>query len=176
MAACAVERDASRVPYLPHEPTELRTTPGGHRRDAGPFESVKQGYVTEEELDAAVDGAFSKFSERFPDLISKLKNPPVTLNDDYALWVNDAKSFASGAENQNSSVVSVCIWARGESAVEPTEPAFIKRRPGPYFGVMYTGWRWTKRPLCPALVHELLHKTIGDGAHKDPRWKLADQP
>lgn len=178
MAACAVPRDASRVQYQQHEPTAWRTTPGGHRRDAGPFDSVAKGLATEEDLDSAVDGAYVKFAQRFPDLAGNLRNLPVTLNDDYAMWIPDMKSFASGVEFTGSGMIGVCIWTRAEGAIAPAEgSALIIRPPGNYFGQSYPGWRWTSKPLCPALVHELLHSVVGDAGHKDvARWRLADQP
>lgn len=171
LAACAVPRDASMVPYMQHTPESWRTTPGGHRRDAGPFESVRTGYLTEDDIDKAVDDGYARFASLFPDLAQKLHEHSVTLNDDYAMWVPGTSIFSSGSEKSGSDIIGVCIWSRDQGPAEPKDK-FISRAPGMYFNVNYTSWRWTSRPLCPAIPHELLHSVIGDGGHKDARWKL----
>lgn len=172
LASCAVPRDTSRVPYMQRSPTAWRTTPAGHRRDAGPFESVTRGILSEADLDQAVDAGYDRFRELFPDLAPQLKEHSVTLNDDYAMWVPGTDIFTSGAERTGSDVIGVCIWTRGEASTPAPDDAFIRRPPGVYFEMNYTGWRWTTRPLCPAIPHELLHSVIGDAGHKDGRWKL----
>lgn len=169
--ACAVPRNTSMVPYMQHTPTAWRTTPGGHKRDAGPFDSVQKGYVTEDDLDKAVDDGYVRFVTIFPDLAGKLREHSVTLNDDYAMWVPGTSIFSSGAEKTGSDVIGICIWTRSEGPASPNDK-FIIRAPGRYFDVDYAGWRWTSKPLCPAIPHELLHSVIGDGGHKDARWKM----
>lgn len=170
LVSCAVPRDTSRVAYYPHQPTAWRTTSGGHQRDAGPFDSVSKGFVTEDEIDAAVDEGYRKFYETFPDL--KPGEHAVGLNDDYAMWVNGpGGGWASGVETTGLKMISVCLWSRVESAADPGA-AFVVRPPGNYWGVNYSTWRSTARPLAPALMHELLHAAIGDPGHKDPRWSL----
>lgn len=169
LASCAVKRDTSRVEYIQHTPTAWRTTPGGHRRDAGPFDCVAKGYATEDDLDKAVDDGYSKFVALFPELAAKLKEHQVTLNDDYAMWVPGTDIFTSGSERSGSSVIGVCIWSRGEGPAAPNDK-FISRPPGRYFEVDYPMWRWTEKPLCPAIPHELLHSVIVDGDHKSPLW------
>lgn len=169
LMSCAVTRDASIVAYIQHMPTAWRKTPGGHKRDAGPFESVAKGYVTDDDLDKAVDDGYTRFVTLFPDLAGKLHEHRVTMNDDYAMWVPGTSTFSSGSEMASSDMIGICIWTRSEGPSAPNDK-FIVRPPGEYFNVNYTGWRWTSKPLCPAIPHELLHSVIGDGGHKDPRW------
>jgi hypothetical protein len=166
---CAVKRDQTRNEWLEHRPTAWRTTPGGHLRDAGPFQSVAQGFTTEEEIDAAVDYGYSHFRELFPGLSPK--EHKITLNDDYVMWIPQSTAWVSGVEFTGGDTIGVCIWTRANAAADPGK-YFIKRPPGTYWEENYSTWRYTDKPLCPAIIHELLHSVIGDGGHKDPRWKL----
>lgn len=170
-AGCAVPRDTSRNEWLQHDPTAWVTTPGGHRRDAGPFKSVKDGFCTDAEIDAAIDAGFVRFKEIFPDL--KYINKKITLNDDYVIWVPQLKLFTAGVETAGVDAIGLTIWFRAESATDPGD-VFIKRAPGTYWGESYTVWRYSSKPLCPALVHELLHTAIDDPGHKDKRWTLVN--
>ncbi len=169
-AACAVPRDTSRVPWYPHKPTAWRATPGGHTRDAGPFQSVQMGFLTEEEIDAGVDAGFANFQKVFPDL--PCANKPVALNDDYAMFVPQVNAWASGVDLTGAATITVCLWTRANGPADPGKGIFIVRPPGTYWDVPYPDWRWTVRPIAPAIMHELLHEAIGDPNHTDPRWKL----
>lgn len=170
-AACAVPRDTARVPWFPHQPTAWVTTTGGHKRDAGPFKSVQMGFLTDEEINAAVDRGYANFKATFPDL--KVVEKPVALNDDYAMFVWWLNAWASGVcGGHEGDIYGVCIWLRGSAAADPGPGIFIVRPPGTYWGVPYSDWRYTTKPIAPALEHEMLHAVIGDPGHKDPRWKL----
>lgn len=157
------DRDHSKDPWLQHVPERWTLTPAGHRRDAGPFGSVEQNWATEAEIDAAVDVAFANFGAVFPAWSVDL---PVTVNDDYVMWVGQ---WAAGVYVAGSGRVGVTLWTRTETLADPG-PAWIVRAPGNSWGVEYANWRHTTRPLVPALEHELLHVVIGDPGHARPEW------
>lgn len=165
---CAVKRDTSRLAWYPHQPSRLSMTPAGHMRDAGPFLSVDGGFTSDAEIDGAVDAAFSRFGRLFPQF--PLGAHPVALNDDYVMWVPAAGTWASGEEVTGRAQINVCLWTRAEGALQPAPGSFIERAPGNYWGVEYANWRWTSRPLAPALEHELLHAAISDPGHTRPEW------
>lgn len=139
------KRDDSKNAWLQHKPTAWKLTPDGHMRDAGPFDSMAGDWITEQDVDAAVDSAFQRFA----------------LNDDYAMWINPPGAWASGAETTGRDAIGVCLWTRAETAADPGS-WFIVRPPGNYWGVEYANYRHTAFPLCPALEHELLHTVIDD--------------
>lgn len=166
------KKDHDKDPWLQHQPTAWTTTPAGHVRDAGPFPSVEGGWVSDAEIDKAIDDEFARFAAAFPELAAP--NVPVTLNDDYAMWVSFSRTgnsgaWAAGTETTGVGNVGVVLWSRLESAGDPG-PAFIVRPPGDYWGVRYSNWRRTDWPIVPALAHELLHACIGDTAHQSILW------
>lgn len=163
--ACNNQPD-KKAPWHQHRPTFWVTTPNGHVRDGGPFASVAAGWLTEADIDAAVDDEFSKFAIAFPQLTAP--NLSVTLNDDYTMWVG---AWASGVEYSGRPDIGVCLWQRVVSITDPG-PAWIVRPPGVYWGIDYAEWRHTGKPLCPAIAHELLHACIGDPDHTSPLWAL----
>jgi hypothetical protein len=142
-------------------------TPKGHVRDGGPFESVQKDYLTDDVLNQAIDDAYDAFYLAFPEL-PKVNNP-VTLNDDYVMWIPQAQTWAAGVEYSGNSNIGVTIWHRIETQVDPGD-AFIVRPPGVYWGYNYSVWRHTGFPLVPAIPHELLHVCIGDPNHTSPLW------
>lgn len=146
--------------FEPHRASSFRQTPDGHLRDAGPFGSVTAGFVTESEIDAAVDAGFRRFAVLFPEL----STPPVRvhINDDYVMWVPGAGWAGGVSEGEN---VCVCLFSRGTSAGDPGSQ-YIKRAPDGN----YNHWRFTSEPLLPALTHELLHSVIGDPFHASAFW------
>lgn len=170
---CAIERDTTRLEWFPHRASSFVTTPAGHKRDAGPFKSVEAGFVTNEEIDAAVDAGFENFGKIFPHLVSKIGNPPVVINDDYVMfipWLGD-EAWAAGLEGPTKDGhINLCLWARKEGPTAPEGKIYIVRPPGVYWKVPYSGYRWTGSPLVPALEHELLHVAISDDDHVGPEW------
>lgn len=168
LAGCLDDKhEDPRNAYAPHYATSWRVTPGGIMRDAGPFGSVGASYVSEEEIDAALDAARADFVSRFPEFA--WINPYVHLTDDYCFFVNlPGGGFASGwrfAENE----IALALWSRGRSADEPSD-CWIKRAPGDSFGVYMDHWRYTTRRLVPAYQHEALHVAIDDPSHSSPLW------
>lgn len=164
---CHQTRDDSKQAWYPHQPTSWVTTPGGHLRDAGPFDSVQGGFVTDLEIDGAVDAAFLHFLKLFPQF--QLSIHPIALNDDYTLWAPNPGGWASGLETTGVPMLNVCLWSRIEGST-PAAGAFIARSPGNYWGVYYANWRWTAKPLAPAIEHELLHSAISDPNHSRAEW------
>lgn len=166
------EKDA----WLQHQPTAWTTTPAGHTRDAGPFPSVAAGYVSDAEIDKAVDAEFDRFATLFPEF--GVPQMPVTINDDYAMWIpmgaGNQGAWAAGVETTGQGNIGVCLWSRVETAEDPG-PAFISRPPGVYWGVNYTTWRHTDWPIVPAIAHELLHVCIGDPDHTSALWARLNQ-
>jgi hypothetical protein len=165
LAACAVPRDTTRVQWYPHVPAFWRTTPDGHKRDDGPFNSVLKGFTTDEAIDAGVDQGYARFRKLFPEFAAQVRDYPVALNDDYAEFIPTVQVWASGEETTGDKIIHLCLWSRGSAPTDPGS-AFIVRPPGNYWGVDYTDWRFTAPPLCPALAHELLHTMIDDPGHK----------
>ena len=176
---CAVPRDTSKLEWYPHGYPNgslvYKTTPKGHKRDAGPFASVAGGFATDDQIDAAVDAAFDNFAKIFPQFAAKVGNPPLGINDDYAMFIPlDGGVWVSGAEGTptKDGRIMVCLWSRGIGTAEPSFKIYIARPPGVYWGFPYSEWRWTDNPLCPAIEHELLHIAIDDPAHNRPEWNL----
>lgn len=155
-------------PWLPHKPASWRTTPKGHVRDAGPFQSIAQGLATEAEVDQAIDQEFDYFRSKLPQYAAiEVK---VWLNDDYVMWCPSPPTWCAGLEpGLGAYLVVCCIWSRRVSSEDPG-PCYIKRAPGTYFGQEVTTWRSTVRPFVPALAHEMLHVAIGDPTHSRPEW------
>lgn len=159
------EDDDPRLQYKYHTATYWTVTPSGVVRDAGPFGSVAAGYVLDVEINLALDYGRVEFSKKYPEYAGA--NPQVHLTDDYVFFVPAADSFASGMAF--SGAIYLALWTRGESVGEPGD-CWIKRAPGEYFGVYYSGWRFTTLKLVPAYVHETLHYCIGDPYHQSPLW------
>lgn len=150
-------------PYMLHEPSSWRVTPGGVVVDNSNFRSVREGYVTNEEIDAAIDAGV----ERFKKLGLPVPRPRVILADQYVIWVRHG-GWAGGV-SYGDHTVGLCIWSRGRSYTDPGD-VFKKLRPGDSFGVKYDHWRYTTRPLVIALEHEYLHCVIDDPGHTSPLW------
>lgn len=148
------------------QPRAYRQTPGAHVRDAGPFRSVTEGWLTDAQLDQAVDIGYGRFQKLFPEL--PVPNYAVWLVDDYVMWV-DGAGWAGGVSYLGSGWIGVCIWSRVYTDHDP-RPCFIARPPGNSFGTKYKQWRHTDTPLVPAIAHELLHVVIDDPQHKSPLW------
>lgn len=144
--------------FEPHQPSVFRQTPGGHLREVigGP---VTQGYITDADIDAAVDAGFSRFAVLYYDL--PMPAPHVGLMDDYTMWVG----MWAGGVTINRGEIIVCLWSRG---ISPTDPGatYIKRAPDSN----YAWWRFSAEPLCPAVCHELLHCVIDDPGHTSALW------
>ncbi len=177
LSACGGDKPDPHVPWYPHVPTSWVTTADGNLRDAGPFESICQGYVTDAEIDAEVDAAFRHFSAMFPQLVLPVR--PVVINDDYVLWAKYGKGngqgfWAAGMWFEGQAHITVTLWTRVESVTAPVPCPFIARPPGDSWGVYYANWRWTSRPLVPAIEHELLHTVIHDPGHKSDLWAMLD--
>jgi len=149
------------------QPKYYVQTPNGHVRDGGPFRSVKEGWVTEKDLDWAVDSSYLYYSKLFPDYPAP--NYAVWLVDDYVMWV-DGAGWAGGVSYMGAGWIGVCIWSRVYTDTDP-HPCFIARAPGNSFGTQYSAWRHTDLPLMPAIAHELLHTVIDDPQHKSPLWQ-----
>ena len=171
--ACGKQEDPHK-PWYPHHVSTWTWTPGGYARDAGGFASVESGFVTDAEIDSAIDKAFAHFGTVFPNIV--LPARPVALNDDYVLWVKQGRGnnqgvWASGLWITGQDHITVALWSRGEGSTPPAVPdPFIAREPGNYWGVHYDTWRWTALPLVPAIEHELLHTAIGDPEHARAEW------
>jgi len=166
LLGCADSPDPHE-PWYPHVPIAWTVTPDGHSRDAGPFASVSAGWTTDQEIDTAIDCAFSDFATRFPEFAGI--SVPVAINDDYTIWVPQVQAWVSSGYVAGSGRLTVALWTRAISIDDPGA-AFIVRPPGVYWGVGYAEWRHTAKPLCPAIQHELLHLCIGDPAHTSPLW------
>lgn len=166
--------DHSHDPWLQHKVTAWRVTPGGHTRDAGPFQSVIDGWVTEEEIDAATDAAYIRFADCFPEF-GAVADFPFSINDDYVMWASAYTSgaygqWAGGVEFSGFHHIGVCLWSRITTPDDPG-PAFIVRTPGrDQWGGQHPDYRHTGKPLLPALTHEILHAYIGDPDHRRPEW------
>lgn len=158
-------RDDSKVSgwdtdnFKPHKASTWRTTPAGHVRDAGPFSSVAGGFITEDDIDAAIDAGFASFWSTFPEF--GRPEARVHLTEDYVFWYGG--QWAGGADEGDE--ILLPLFTRGKSDVDPGAE-FIKRAPD----ANYTWWRFTAEPLVPALRHELLHRVIGDPFHAGPQW------
>lgn len=175
LLGCGNNPDHKKDPWLQHVPTAWKLTPEGHTRDAGPFASIDGDWLTDSDIDNAVDDAYKRFHVRFPGLL--VGEYPITLNDDYAMWIpldrRGNGAWAAGVCTTASGNIGVCLWSRAETVDEPGS-AYIVRPPGVYWGVGYATWRHTGWPLCPAIVHELLHSVIGDPDHTSPLWANAN--
>ena len=158
------KRDDDRYQFIYHVATSWRLTPGGISRDAWPFGSVSAGYLTEEEIDFALDTARADFNRRWPEFYGA--NPPIHLTDDYVFFVPQG-GFAAGMHSQGN--VFLALWSRARSYDDPGN-CWIKRAPGDSFGTVYDYWRYTALPLVPAYQHEVLHYCIGDPYHSSPLW------
>ncbi len=165
LAGCSSDADHSRDAWLQHQPSAWSLTSAGHVRDAGPFGSVAAGWTDDAQIDAAIDAGYQRFLDR---LGFAAPETPVTLNDDYVMWV-PGSGWAAGVSINGSGNVGVTLWTRIESPADPG-PAWIVRPPGNSWGVEYTVWRHTGAPLAPAVAHELLHVVIGDPDHQSPLW------
>lgn len=148
--------------FYPHQARSYHLTPMGHYRDAGPFASVAGGYVTEDDIDNAVDRGYSEFAVDFPELPAP--SAYIDITDDYVMYVPNA-GWASGAD-YGTSPVYVCLWSRGHSSIDPGAE-FIKRAPNQN----HSDWQFNIFPLLPALEHELLHTIIGDPGHSSSLWQ-----
>ena len=163
-----ISEDKSRPEeaYGPHIATTYRLTPVGHLVDSDEKKSVSEGWTTNDDIDVAVDLGFDKFYAAFPEF--SYIDPKVSLTDDYCFWWESTftadQSFGVGSQ-----VIFVALWMRRESGIDPG-PHWIVRAPGTYFGIFYKNWRYTDKPLVPALAHSLLHCAIGDPNHLDSRW------
>ena len=169
-AALVLLMGCSSNPYEPfyqHEPGGWQYTPLGIKRDAGPLGSVKHGYVTDAEIDAAIDAGYERYRKLYPEYPVPVAQFRVTLNDDYVMYVQGA-GWAGGV-SYGEHLIGLCIWSRGKSDIDPGD-VWEKRRPGDSFGTHYTYWRFTQRPLCIAMAHEVLHLAIDDPEHKSPLW------
>lgn len=168
LIGCGKDTDHGKDPWLQHKPSGYSTTPNGHLRDAGPFNSVLLGLITNEEIDNAIDDSFIRFGNLFPEY--QTPNPLITINDDYVMWIPQANSWASGVQYGNT--IGVCLYSRIEVSTLPidTSNIYIIRYPGESWGVYYPNYRYTGYPLVPAFTHELLHCVIGDGGHASPLW------
>lgn len=112
--------------FASHRASSFRQTPAGHLRDAGPIGSVGGGFLTDAEIDRGIDVGFARFALLFPEFSTP--NPRVSLNDDYVMYVTGA-GWASGAcMGRGSNDVSVCLWSRGTSTIDPGAE-YIKRAP-----------------------------------------------
>lgn len=140
--------------FQPRIASSFQATPQGRLRASG-IQSVSLGYVTDQEIDTAIDAAFLKFAQVFPEL--PIPNPRIHLQDDYVMRVQG--QWASGWTISPSDVV-VCLWSRGNSAINPGA-CFIARPPDSN----YSTWRFNSSPLVPALVHELIHCAVSDPLH-----------
>ncbi len=167
MSGCIDHEDDPRDIYAPHYATSWHVTNGGIVRDAGPFHSVSKGYLTEDELDVALDAARAEWLYLFPELPAV--NPYVHLTDDYVFWVSSAQGWASGMHIGNNQIM-IAIWSRGTSYDKPSE-CYLFRAPGDSFGTQYPYYRYTTRPLVPAYQHECLHVAIGDASHSSVLWE-----
>lgn len=145
--------------FAPHVAKAWRSTPAGHQRDAGPFESVRRGYLTEASIDSAVDAGFSGFWALFPEF--GRPEARIHLTEDYVFWYSGR--WAGGADEGED--ILLPIFSRGTSTSDPGDQ-FIKRPPD----ANWTWWRYTAAPLVPALQHELLHRCIGDPNHGRDEW------
>ena len=168
LGGCNDREDDPREAYGPHMATAWRVTPGGARRDAGPFGSVKAGFTTDEDIDAAIDAARADFALKFPQYA--WVNPMVHLTDDYVFFVDLAQAWASGM-NIGHNNIAVALWSKVQTTEEPPDGScWIKRPPGDRFVIYNWGWRSTVFPLAPAYQHECLHVAIGDPTHSSPYW------
>lgn len=164
---CGPGKDHSHDPWLQHTVTSWAVTPAGHVRDAGPFQSVTDGWITEADIDAATDAGYARFALLFPEF--PIGDHPFSINDDYVMWIPHA-GWAGGVEYSGIGHVGVCMFTRGSTYTDPS-PAFIVRPPGQdQWGNYHPDWRHTQAPLLPALPHELLHTVIGDPDHINPLW------
>ena len=140
--------------FQPRIASSFQATPQGRLRSTGVV-SVSLGHVTDLEIDTAIDAAFLKFSQVFPEL--SIPNPRIHLQDDYVMRVQG--EWASGWTIDSGNVV-VCLWSRGNSAINPGA-CYISRPPDGN----YSTWRFNSSPLVPALVHELIHCAVSDPLH-----------
>jgi len=161
------EKGPDYSPYLAHHCDNFRKTPKGHLVCNDPKGSVLKGFATEAEIDQAVDAAWDFFRSRFPEYPAV--EAACCTTDRYAMWIGQ---WAAGAElGKGAKVLYVCLWSRGTSATDPGN-VWEKRPPGTNeFGDTYPTWRYTAKPLVPALAHEALHAAIGDPAHGSPLWQ-----
>lgn len=166
LLGCLERHDDPRDSYSPHFATSWRLTPVGILRDAGPFGSVSGGYITEEEIDNALDLAHFDFVSKFPEFA--WVNPYVHLTDDYVFFLSVYGAWVSGY-HMGDNQIAISLWTRGKSVEEPTN-CWIKRAPGDSFGTYYDYWRYTAFPLIPAYQHECLHVAIGDPGHTSSYW------
>ena len=151
--------DDPRDAFAPHVCSSYRLTPAGHSVCNDPKGSVAAGYVTEAEIDTAVDTIMENFYLEFPSVRGLTR--PIGIHDDYVYWVKQAGSFAAG-DTDGVTYVRAALWTRMESAGDPGD-CWIKRSPDEYFGTYYTVWRSTQHPLLPALRHEMGHVAFGLG-------------
>jgi hypothetical protein len=149
--------------FKPHLAAAWTTTPAGHQRDAGPFASVAGGFVTEAEIDQAVDDGFSAFYAKFPQF--GRPEARIHITEDYVFWYGGR--WAGGADE--GADIMLPLFSRGTSAGDPGAE-FLKRAPDGN----YSWWRFTATPLLPALQHELLHRVIGDPFHLSALWAQVD--
>ncbi len=147
--------------FAPVQAQTYKQTLGGHWRASDALNSLLDGFLSDLEIDQAVDYGFNRFRSLYPELACP--NPKVNLNDDYVMYVQGAGW--AGGYSVDSTQIYVCLWSRGESSIDPGAE-FIKRPPNS----QYANWRFTSLPLCPAIAHELLHCVIGDPNHTSPLW------
>lgn len=171
---CDQKTDRSHDPWLKHQVTIWHITPGGHVRDGGPFASVTEGWITEQDIDKATDAAYARYAFLFPEF--PVSDHPFSINDDYVMWASAFKNgadgiWAAGEEFVGGGQIGVTMFTRGSSLTDPG-PHFIVRPPGEdQWGTNHPDFRYTALPLVPALEHELLHTAIGDPFHNSILWQ-----
>lgn len=164
LLGCVEPKDDPRLAYAPHSAGAWTLTPGGITRDAGPFASVERGYLTDDEIDAALDAARADFVARFPEFAHV--SPLVHLTDDYVFFAQN-EGWAAGMHLDGN--IYLALYTRSKSVEHPGD-FYIVRPPGDSFGTWYDYHRYTAKPLVPAYQHEALHAAIGDPLHSSPAW------
>lgn len=155
--------------FYPHQCANYRMTPAGNQVCNDPKRSVQAGFLTEGDIDRCVDVSAKLFKESFPEFASM--SVAVGVNDDYALFIPPTTGWSADYHQARADSVVAVLWTRGSGPVAPSGNHFIVRPPGEYWGASYADWRWTDRPLLPALIHAFLHQALrGDADHKDERW------
>lgn len=156
--SCSKKEENLHEGFIPNNhPTFAAYTPSGILVKYDPLGSVAAGYLSYDELWAAVDREYDAFIAAHPDA-AWVRAIPCLFFDDYVYWV-DLAGWAAG-DTDGFSYIRTAIWSRGIDYSDPGD-VWIKRSPDANYGTKYDYWRFTDRPLVPTIQHELGHVAYG---------------